>query len=525
MKPTIWKGIKFNGQPVYTNEYVRYIERENLKLASKGGMINNFVPQEGFQEQVCYCPADITLIGGKRGSGKTHVMNMLPAYEAQNGLFSCFGFRREKADLESGLWASSKVLYTKIATGFADMEWKFPSGARVAYQHLADESKVDQRFRGIEMPYIIVDEVTQMSVQTFFTLLASNRNTIGARNRLVASCNPVGSKHWVHKLIQWYIDDETKTIDPERSGKVRYFYKYGKKITDIAWGNTKEEVYRKAKSYIDAVLKGRDGIISYKNLIASFSFIEGDYAQNKIFQTKDPNYLGNLVQQGGQSTMKDVNGLWVDDEETESLLSAEDIDRLFENTPQTQGKRCATADVALTGDFFVLNCWQGRHLEDFKAFTGVLSPEAVDICRNFLETHSIREENFLYDENGLGLFLKGFFPKAKGFNNKERASNPKLWNNQKSECAEKFVLKVKQSLYSINPELRDRSIGKDTFYEKLLNEKNALRRKENDAGRFEIISKPEMKSIVGHSPDIVESIFMREGVNDKAGTFSNVGML
>ena len=528
MKPQIWKGLTYNDKPVYTNEYARWIESYNLKRSEIGKEITSFVPQQGFQEEVCVCTADVLVCGGRRGSGKTLIMNMLPSYCLNNALFTCHGFRRELADLESGLWASSKVLYQKIGAGLATMEWKFPSGAKIQYDHLQDESKVDQRFRGIEMPYIIIDELPQMRIETFFTLLASNRNTIGVRNRFVASCNPVGSKHWVHKLLQWYINEDTREIIPERNGKIRYFYKYGKTVDEIAWGNTKEEVYKKAKGYIDAILEGRGGSITYTNLITSFCFIEGDYAQNKIFQTKDPNYLARLANQGGQGSVRDINGLWADDEESESLLSTEDIEDMFNNSPQRQGKRCCTADVALTGDYFVLGCWEGRHLEDFMAFTGVISSTAVDICNNFLKTHSIREENFRYDENGLGLWLKGYFPKAKGFNNKATASNPKLWNNLKSECAEKFVLNVKQKKYSIDPELKNRLVGgktKMSFLDRLCSEKNALRRKQVDNGRFEIIPKPEMKQFVGHSPDFIEMIFMREGIDDKAGTFRNIRML
>jgi len=518
----IWSGLTYKGKPVYTNKYARWIEKENLQKAHDGIEITSFVPQEGFQEEVCYCPADVAIIGGKRGSGKSLIMNLLPVYGISNPLFSCHGFRREKADLENGLWATSQILYQKIADGMADMEWKFPSGARITYEHMAIEDKADQRYRGVEIPYIIIDELPQFRIDTFFTLLASNRNTIGMKNRFVASCNPVSSRHWVHKFIKWYINEDTKTIIPERSGKIRYFYKYGKTIDEISWGNTKEEVYKKAKGYIDAILDdGED----YKKLIASFCFIEGSYSQNKIFKAKDPSYKGRLAQQGGNQSVKDIKGIWADDEESEALLSAEDIEKLFTNTPQTQGRRCCTADVALTGDFFVLGAWQGKHLEDFLAFHGVLSDQAVDICRNFLEVHSIREENFLYDENGLGLFLKGYFKKASGFNNKQAASNQKIWNNQKSECAEKFIQAVKQGKYSINPDLRLRMFAGMPFEDRLLSEKNALRRKQNDNGRFEIISKPEMKKFVGHSPDAIEMIFEREGIDDKKGSFHNIGML
>lgn len=55
------------------------------------------------------------------------------------------------------------------------------------------------------------------------------------------------------------------------------FFKYGERITDIAWGDTKEEVYRISKGYIDAIYDpSMDGLLDKYVLIASFSFIEGN---------------------------------------------------------------------------------------------------------------------------------------------------------------------------------------------------------------------------------------------------------
>lgn len=517
-------GITFNDKPVHTPQFIKRVREDNLSKAKSGEMIRRWCPQEGFQEEVCTCEADVAIIGGKRAGGKTLVMNMLPLYNIDNPLYTMYGFRREKGDLEKGLWASSQQLYPKVAQSYEDMAWKFPSGAKIQYEHIADEGKVDQRFRGVELPGIIIDELPQISVNTFFTLLASNRNTIGVKNRFVASCNPVSSKHWVHKFIQWYIDPDSKMIIPGRSGKMRYFYKYGKTVEEIAWGNTKAEVYEKARGYIDQIWDRSSGK-GYESLIASFVFIEGSSAENKIFDAKDPTYLGRLAQQGGQQSVKDISGVWSENEEAKSEISSDMMESVWSGIKPADGKRCCTADVALKCDKFVLCAWIGRYLEDVLVFNGVVSTTAVDIVRNFLDKHSIREENFLYDQNGLGIYLEGHFPRAKGFNNKQAASNPKLWNNQKSECAEKFIIALRQGKYAFNPSLKGMMVGNLSFYDCLMSEKNAIQRKEVDNGRFEIIAKPDMKRIVGHSPDIIEAIFMREGINDKAGSYRNLGML
>ena len=520
-------------KPLVNRDIVEYMRNENVELAKKNKPIKNIIPQKGFQEIVCLGgnkpmeSASIMIIGGKRGGGKTFGMLLTPMYNIDNPLFVSNGFRREEKDILRGFWSSSKSMYMKMAEPTeSSYTWGFPSGAKIRFEHLQDQQKIDQRFRGTEMPMILLDELPQINEKTFFTLLASNRNTIGVDNRFIASCNPVGSKHWVYKLIEWYINQDTHEIIPERSGKIRYFYRHGDNISDIFWGNTKEEVYELAKTHIDFICsEGEDPL----SLITSLCFIDGDFADNEIFKAKDPSYKGRLAAQGGQQSIKDIKGLWVDaNEESSALLSSSDFENMFNNQPQTSGKRYCIADVALSRDFFVLYAFDGRHVFDIEYFNGTISSTAVDICRKFLEKNSIREENFLYDGNGIGLYLEGFFKKAKKFNNKAAASDPKLWNNLKSECAEKFVNNVKEYKYSISESVLNRIIGQNgqTIEDRLQKERQALRRKENDNGRFEIIGKPEMKSHVGHSPDFIESLFMREYFSDKEKkSIRNLGML
>lgn len=460
------------------------------------------------------------------------IMTLLPLYEVHNPLFTGYGFRKEEKDIMKGLWATAKIFYT----GFAEpvettLTWNFPSGAKQKYEHLQNEANIDRRFRGVELPLIFVDEVAQINEKSFFTLLASNRNSIGCVNKFVGSCNPVSKKHWLHKFISWYIDEDTKEIIKERNGNIRYFYKHGDTVDDIIWGDSKEEVYEKAKGFIDYLLDGDEDPYS---LISSLCFIEGEYKDNKIFKALDSSYKGRLVQQGSAQAAKDIKGLWDEDDETEAQLSSVEFEEKFMNNPQPQiGNRIRSCviDVALERDFMVLYAFEGNHVFDIDFFTGVFSDDAVVMVDNFLNKNSIREENMVFDENGLGIYLKGFFRKAKGFNNKAAASNPRLWKNQKSECCEKFITAVKQWKYSISEDVLNRKITLSggvtvTVAERLLIERKVLQRKSTNEGVFEIISKPAMKGLIGHSPDFIEGLIMHEMIVDKKERkFRNIGML
>ena len=515
-----------SGKKYYTSEYVESLREANLALPA-GATMYNMAPQSGFQELCLISDADVMLIGGKRGGGKSRIMNMLPLYNLDVVGFTASGFRKEEQDVREGLYADAVSLYRGFGS-VIDLSIKFNNGdSTIDYYHLQNEKEVDRRFRGLQKPCIMIDELPQLQASTFFTLLGSNRNVLGIKNKFVASFNPIGPKHWVYQLIKWYIDPVTNMAIPERSGVLRYFYRHNDKLSDIIWGDSREEVYLKASGYIDALYnKNLEGQIDKMNLITSFTFISGDLSENKLLNKLDPFYLSKLAAQGSEKAIRDVSGLYVDPESSYGLLSYEDFEKMFNNNRQAGVEfRCCTADVALTGDYFEMFAFEDKHIIDWFAFTGVLSDTAVSLAAKFLSDNGIREDNFAFDANGLGLYLAGYFKRAKKFNNKERASDPHLWNNQKSECAEKFEKAVKKNEYSFEDGVLDKSVGGITLRERLQLQRPALRKKEVENGRFEIIGKAEMKALIGHSPDTVEALFMREVFTSKKRGFSNSGLL
>lgn len=540
----IAKGIRhINGQEVYSNGYAKKIREENIERAKNMLPIYNFIPQEGFQEDVLTCEADVKMIGGRRGSGKSGVMTLEPLYHVSNPLFRSFGFRKEENDVREGLANTARIIYGNTAKSTNnDFKWEFKSGATVLFNHLQNENEIDRRFRGQELPCIEIDEVTQLQEKTVFTLLASNRNTIGVRNTFTMSCNPEKDrKKWGYKIVRWYLNEDTGEVRPDRDGKIRYFFKYGKSVDEMIWGDSKEEVYKKAKSKIDPFIDEEAGV-TYKSLINSFCFIEGKYSENRILQFKDKKYMGNLASKGDEDSKADILGLWgMGGDEQSSEISEDEIRNLmFDNTPQRSGTMYATIDVALQRDFFVIYIFDGRHLVDVEYFCGVLSDDAVEFVRKILQKHDIREENMAYDGNGIGRYLEGNFRKSVMFNNKATSSNPKLWDNLKSECAENFVTNIKRGKYSVEPSVLEKKIyintqvshskskGMDeytlTWSDRILAESHALCRKVGDTQRFEIITKMMMKILVGHSPDFLEALFMRECFKEKARKFNGLGM-
>lgn len=511
------------GKKVYTYEYIEQLREENKRKKANGErMLYNLIPQKGFQERVLRTQADIKIVGGRRGGGKTFIALFEGLLYIDNPSVSMYGFRKYKDDIERGIWDSSFNVFEDFGIpSKSSYEWNFGpegKGARMKMEHLADEKKVKDRFRGVEMAYIVIEELaehTREDLDTLFALLASNRSTSGVRPKCICTCNPVGKSNKLRYFLDWYIDPETDTIIPERDGKIRYFHKFGKDSLDIVWGDSPEEVYEdpRCKAKIDTLCEATGA--DFKSFITSLVFIEGDYADNDILKISDPTYLNKVSAEGGEASINDIVGVWRDFDSSSSLLTMDDMLSFFKNSEKRDGIMRASADVAIKGDFLVIYAFDGHHICDIEVRRGVMSDDIIPFIEGFLKKNGVRKENFTFDENGLGMWIAesvAFKGKAVPFNNRTTPSDTRLWNNLKSECAEKFVKAVKAGEFSISEEVLNRKfVDKKkhsyTVGERLLEERHALKRKD-DAQRFEIISKQQMKTEVGHSPDFIEALFM-----------------
>lgn len=524
------------GQAVYSYNYIERLRDENLKLKSSGQSVYNLIPQRGMQENILNKDADFIICGAVRGVGKTWIGLFFGLQYIDNPMATLYGFRKVEDDIKRSIWESSKLVYTGFGTPLeSSYEWKFPSGARMKMEQLYNAKTVRERFRGAEQPFMLVEELQEYTVENMnliFTLIGSNRNTIGAKNRFVATCNPVGKSNALRGFLgrAGYISDETDLVIPEMDGKIRFFFRYGTGADQIAWGDTKEEVYEdyNAKQKIDKICKKTKQ--QPLSLITSLCFMQGAFCDNKVLQVSDKDYMAKLMAQGDETSEKDVLGLWRDTEDNGgNVIPVRKVLNMFEaKTENRNGFHRASADVALEGDFLVLMAFDGWHLMDVYAIAGIDSSLVVSIIKDFLKRNDVREENFTYDSNGLGLWLKGYFKTSKQFNNKARSNNPNVYANLKSECAYTFQTNMKNDTYSVDESLvkkkfKDKDGNSFTLRDILCKEIVAVSMKEQDSGRFEIIQKSDMKKRVGHSPDFIECFFMVEHIDMTVKVFSRKG--
>lgn len=506
------------GLEVYSYEYIEKLRAENLKLKEKGKRSYNLIPQAGFQEQVLTTEADIKIIGGKRGGGKTFVGLFGALDYAFNPDINMYGFRRLEADVKRGIYRSAKPVFRGFAS-FADTSFEIKffggTGATMKMEHLADLRQVKDRFRGAEMPYIVIEELaefTRESMNVIFDLIPSNRSTTGMPSQFICTCNPVGKSNKLRHFLDWYIDPETDMVIPERSGKVRYFCRYGEDVTEIAWGNSPEEVYENPAARRKIASLTDDPDQEYRSYITSLCFIEGDYADNKILQASDPKYLNRISAGGSKTVINDQRGIWRDVEEGGSLLSISDMEEFFANEPQQRGRRVAAGDIALRGDATVLIAADGYHIVDIDAVAGLSTEALIARILDFLRKNEVAIEDFTFDTNGIGNAVRSSeqLQGARPFDNRAAARDKVEYRNLKSECMGMLIDLIQRRKISIETSLLGRKFRRHgdfiSLREYLLIERMVAKWKTEENPK-EIIGKVEMKNILGgSSPDFFETL-------------------
>lgn len=247
-------------------------------------------PQPGPQERFLATPADICIFGGSAGGGKSFGLLLAPLRYKNVKDFTCTVFRKNFKQIfsQGGLWDESWKIYSPIRGAvrkLGDASWTFHNAkgepaARVNFAHIERFEEVEA-WQGSQICFLAFDEITHFDEKTFFYMLSRNRSTCGVKPFVRATCNP-DADSWVARFIDWWIDPESGYPIPERSGKLRWFFR---RDDEIYWGGSRQELIDKYH------LKTAEELISVK----SVTFIASSIYDNQILLKNDPSYLGNLL--------------------------------------------------------------------------------------------------------------------------------------------------------------------------------------------------------------------------------------
>jgi predicted phage terminase large subunit-like protein len=250
------------------------------RASGRGGAeapVRRIGPQPGPQSRFLASSADIAVIGGAAGGGKTFGLLLEPLRHVHNPLFGAVVFRRTSPQIrnEGGLWDKAVELYPHLGARPSEtrLEWTFPSGAGVTFAHLQHETD-KLAWHGSEVALLEWDELTHFSEGQFFYLLSRNRSLSGVRPYVRAACN-ADADSWVARFVDWWIGEDGYAL-PERSGVLRWMVRVD---DEIVWADDPEELRAR---FPEAPPK-------------SVTFVLSTFWDNPILMRRDPGYLANLM--------------------------------------------------------------------------------------------------------------------------------------------------------------------------------------------------------------------------------------
>lgn len=486
------------------------------------------VCQKGAQEQMMATRCKEALMTGNRGGGKTFTMFMKMLSYINHPKFAGIFLRREKSDSDKagGAVDTSREIFSQYGEFNESQslrQWRFEAGGRLRLEHYSDALKdFIARVRGAQYAIVAIDEMSAAQKEYIDFLKTTLRNAYGLDPILIGAMNP-NSESYLYLMIQWYLDDSGR-VRTDRSGKIRYYYRYGDGDEDIVWGNTKREVYKVIKPMVEHTIDERlykygDPIM---NMISEITFINCDLSENEILMSAQPDYLSNIGSGGDEeSNNVDRLGIWKPIVREGDIITDTDMLNFFQNTPQyDDGMEYATLDPSYGGDFAVMCHWIGHHLNALE-FTKDVDGETIKpwISAN-LAKWDLPENRLAFDAWGANA-IKAKFKNAKpilgaviDIRNRIRNEQAKfLYTDLKSQMADALIARLREKGYSINPALLALQYGNGTVRKTMMRQKSAIRFKPQTVkGKMSIIEKGDMKKLLGggESPDLIEAILYRE---------------
>ena len=482
-------------------------------------------PQEGFQERFVRSDVDVVFGGGVLSCGKSFAAILSVAEPSLDPNFRACFTRRTFGELRSGggLMDDFTTAYGEYVTVVKSdpPRAEFPCGSFVEMRQInnEDKRKITESWKGSQYDLIYMDELTSYEFSTFKYLLSRNRGKGKWTGKFRGTTNPE-KMCWVRDFIDWYVGIDGQII-PERDGVVRYFYINGETISDVVWGDTKEEVYDKCKIDIDrklSSLNGRTGKgvkFTYDNLIKSFTFYLGKMSENRALMEGNMDYAGSVAAVGGRQAQQLIEGNWnvSSRENTDIPIPTAVAQAVFMADEQRNGDLWITADLADTGsDNTNILVWDGLHLMDLVTVCVSTPRQNAEILMTVAHQYGISDRHIIFDATR-AMYIKDYIPDAEPFLSSLKPVGLDRYNvmTLKDECFTRLISILKRGMMSVSTEVARRryqhvNLKTDVSFQVEFIEETSVVNFRVRNGRKSLLGKKEMNIMLGkgRSMDVLD---------------------
>lgn len=225
----------------------------------------------------------------------------------------------------------------------------------------------------------------------------------------------------------------------------------------------------------------------------------------------------NILKTGDQRAIERLlKGNFDYDDDENVLIQYDKIQDMFTNSfVDGDGEMFMSSDVAVSNDLFVIWVWKGFRVMEISAIKNVSKPRSIltedgewvnridftpliNEYNRLSEKWKVPRSNTCYDADGIGHKLRTFLSGAVPLNNNARPTDP-AFDNLKAQLACTFAEKANtdQLFFDCNLD--------SEIKERLIKEIGAFRIISDVGQKIKINPKSEVKTTIGHSPDIFEA--------------------
>jgi hypothetical protein len=241
-------------------------------------------------------------------------------------------------------------------------------------------------------------------------------------------------------------------------------------------------------------------------------FIQERLQDNQVFIPSLPmdnphlpaSYIEMLKELPPQQRKRLLEGDWDYLEDSDSLFKFDEITNcIYKLEPNPQDKKYMTVDVARFGDDrSVVMIWVGMVVISCHVYRKLSTTELSSEIQDLMKFHGIHPQQVIIDSDGVG---GGVADQIKGQNfvNNARPLHEQNFTNLKSQCYIKLSEMFREQKISLN-------ILEPAVVEDLTQELLAIKLKDVDKdNKVGVMSKDDMKRILGKSPDLSDALMMR----------------